>query len=447
MNKVKLAVILPFRNEPDSWLQRTARSFIKNMPVDLDYRIFCIHDGDDDTNTPIKWIEDEERVELLSTGPVQCGCNVARNLGYEAGVAWGADVFEFSDSHMTFDDMGPKGMLTMVAGALASRCITVTQSKGLDSEESRGIGCELYLFKFTGLQAKWVRHSTSKAEWLPSPCPMGAAYFVSATTANILASATGNLFDATAGTWGFTEGALAIKCWLLSIPILFHATIFSRHCYKTKNPNPGASIGRKKNFCHSMALLLSTDMYNQQFKPLAANLLNVKGELEVSSKVVDIFPDGLNKEREAMMWDKLFGLNPSLDGSGGRGILDEAVLGELITTLESSKQAPKVLVYEPSGAVFALLGRVLRAKITLITTQNYTFRTWKVLDTAIKRLTVRKFDADSTQYLRHIEHPTYVLINGVLDPQPILDRYEGICPVVHWKPELPYLPKSARDKT
>jgi len=98
-------------------------------------------------------------------------------------------------------------------------------------------------------------------------CPMGACYVMSRETIERLSAPTGRLWDDVAGRWGFSEQALAVKAFLLGIPILVSETLATHHHYKGVNsvPNAGQEVWRNATF--SLAALLSEETFDLRFRP------------------------------------------------------------------------------------------------------------------------------------------------------------------------------------
>ena len=214
------------------------------------------------------------------------GVGASRNAGL--AVATG-DVISFHDAHMRFPDAAElrevsKGKYTGALGcleaaaeeALATDAVVSTYSRDVRKQRGFvGYGAELHYNRKDGLQPKY-RIYKSEDEWHRVACPMGAGYFFSRTLADRLAAVTGELWDDTAGRWGFSEQALAVKAFLMDVPVLVSRDIFIRHLYRSQNPCPDAGKELAKNMVRSMSRILTPESFNLRFRPHALKRMTEK---------------------------------------------------------------------------------------------------------------------------------------------------------------------------
>jgi len=195
------------------------------------------------------------------------GVGRSRNAGYLAacgqGVSAPCDVVSFHDAHMRFE---PGTVERLARKALETDAIVCAYSRGFERQSTfTGYGCDLFYNRKDGLQPKWRMYKPDE-EWARVPGMMGAAYFVSRTLAERLCAPTGELWEDTAGRWGFSEQALSVKAFLMDVPILVSRDIFIRHLYRSKNKVPNAGRETWLNVAASMSALLEPETFRVRFK-------------------------------------------------------------------------------------------------------------------------------------------------------------------------------------
>jgi len=198
------------------------------------------------------------------------GVGRSRNAGLAAALASGADVVSFHDAHMRFP---PGVMEALAAKAVESGAIVTSKAAGWRDKKTgkphgfRAWGADLHWNLGYGLQPKYRIYPKHQPEWIRVPSPMGACYVMGRETIERLSAPTGRLWDDVAGRWGFSEQALAVKAFLLGIPVLVSRDLKTHHHYKETNPVPNAGLETWKNVCYSMAALLSEETFDERFRP------------------------------------------------------------------------------------------------------------------------------------------------------------------------------------
>ncbi len=218
---------------------------------------------------------DMPNVRLLRNKQRQ-GVGRSRNRGWKESTG---HAISFHDAHMRFPD---GGLETLSMKALTSGAIICSASGGINSKKGRLYGADLYWnFKY-GLQPKYRTQRPDK-EWARVPCPMGAGYVMSRETAERLEAATGQLWEDVAGVWGMSEEALAVKAFLLDIPVLVSRDVHIGHHYCETNPNPGIGEGYALNQCRSMAQLFYGETFEKRFRPWAVAKLGEAKVVEITA--------------------------------------------------------------------------------------------------------------------------------------------------------------------
>ncbi len=227
--------------------------------VDLEIVLVDDASGDGSCNDRANWdLGGAELVYVRHDRPL--GVGRARNAGLAAA---SGRVVSFHDAHMRFP---ARSLDALAAKALLSGAIVSSASAGLDDTEPQWWGCDLFWNRRDGLQPKWRVHRPA-AEWEPVPCPMGAGYVLSRDTVETLWRPSGRLWEDTAGRWGFSEQALAVKAFLLGVPVCVSRDHHVGHLYRSSNPVPDAARHVWRNVCRATALLLPPATFRERFLP------------------------------------------------------------------------------------------------------------------------------------------------------------------------------------
>ncbi len=298
------------------------------------------------------------------------GVGRARNAGLAVALQWGADVVSFHDGHMRF----PEGVMeALAAKALESPAIVTSKAKGWwfgedhpqvkagkvkagDERPFRAWGADMHWNSGYGLQPKYriyakpgtgPRKGTGTStplgslsppvlspstdadpghargqdpnglrvqspEWARVPCPMGACYVFGRRAIERLMAPTGRLWDDVAGRWGFSEQAIAVKAFLLDIPVLVSRDLATHHHYRNANPVPNAGVETWKNVCWSMAALLSDEAFDLRFRDFCDARLGREQARRITAQARDAAAQAgsyrpCDPPREDMIWTHLLG--------------------------------------------------------------------------------------------------------------------------------------------
>jgi len=278
VERLRISAVITAFNEGQE-VARTLESLAESV-AEADLEIVLVDDGSSDGSCDAGALG--RSVRLLRHEEPQ-GVGRSRNDGWSAVRRTGGDVVSFHDAHMRFQR---GGLEALARRALQSECFVCAGSNGLEHQKgSRLFCCDLFYNRKDGLQPKWLYVGKPPAEeWTRSPAPMGAGYVMSRATAERLEAATGTLWDDTAGRWGFSEQALAVKAFLLGIPVLFGRDVVFRHLYRGRNPVRNAGTELWKNATRCTALLFGREAWEKRFKAWCVRRLGERVVAALSEK-------------------------------------------------------------------------------------------------------------------------------------------------------------------
>jgi len=262
VERLHVAAVVTAHNEGDE-VRRTVQSVADSIDrAFLD--VIVVDDASSDGSCPPDQLARiggrNVRVAVVRHQQAQ-GVGRSRNHGARLACERGAHVVSFHDAHMRF----PSGGIEALAlGALASDGIVCSASAGLHDDAPRWWGCDLFWNARDALQPKW-RMKPPDGAWGRVPCPMGAAYVISVATVERLSRPTGRLWEDTAGRWGFSEQALAVKAFLMDVPVLVSRDVHTGHLYRERNPVPDAAREVWRNICRATAVLLPERIFQERF--------------------------------------------------------------------------------------------------------------------------------------------------------------------------------------
>ncbi|MFO7957218.1 MAG: glycosyltransferase family 2 protein [Candidatus Brocadiia bacterium] len=304
---VHLGAVITARNEGDE-VQATVRSLAASVRA-ARLTVIVVDDASTDGSCADLRVQGADLTVARHVEPL--GVGRARNAGWALAERAGGDVVSFHDAHMRF----PDGVLeTLARKALRTNAVVCSKSKGLEhqNQDFCGWGCNLLYNERDGLQAKWRPAPEGRAEFARVPAPMGACYVMSRPTANRLERATGRLWDDVAGRWGFSEQALAVKAFLLDIPILVARNAVTRHLYRDSNPVPNAARETWRNVTHVTATLFGRRLFEERFRAHCERHLP-RGEVDRIAERAFAAREPNWKRPPEEVFTHLCGKNPSLD--------------------------------------------------------------------------------------------------------------------------------------
>jgi len=280
--RLRLSAVLTARNEGDQ-VAATIRSFAASVR-DVDLEIVLVDDGSSDGScAPDALPRDLGCTLVVVRQEGQQGVGKSRNAGWRRATG---DVVSFHDAHMR----APEGALDALAlRAARADAFVCSSSGGINSSRPRLWGADLFwnVSPHGPLQPQY-RLRRPEQEWEPVPCPMGAGYVVARRVAERLEAATGQLWDDTAGVWGFSEQAMAVKCWLMQLPVVVSRDWHLGHKYRDANPARGANDGLWRNACRCTRLLFGEGEWRRRFEPWLVQRLGPERVAEIVDDVPEI---------------------------------------------------------------------------------------------------------------------------------------------------------------
>jgi glycosyltransferase involved in cell wall biosynthesis len=300
-DRIRHAAIITARDEGEE-VRRTVQSLLAGVDRKrVDLHVVLVDDGS--TDGSCEFTPGDARVSRVAHASPR-GVGRSRNAGWRVARKVSAEAISFHDAHMRFPPSHeatadePHGLEKLARRALEQGTFVCAGSRGLREDSTPLWGCDLEPDPNEGLRPRWrdvgraglcKRHQASDWDavprWMPSPCPMGAGYVMSRRTAERLAATTGCLWDDVAGRWGFSEQAMAVKCFLQDVRIEFSRDVVMGHLYRTVNPLPTAGRECRRNAVYCLALLLGTAEFDRRVRPWAVRWLGEAwvGELTASA--------------------------------------------------------------------------------------------------------------------------------------------------------------------
>jgi len=373
-SRLRIAAVITSWNEGDE-VQRTVASLRDSVSDDTDLCIILVDDGS--TDGSCGFADDPADVTLRHCAPR--GVGVSRNAGYWQARHWGAHIVSFHDAHMRF----PSGGLERLARrAVQSRAIVCSGSTGLDGG-ARNWGCDMFWNRRDGLQPKWRDQELPADEWSRSPCPMGAGYVMDMRTAARLRDATGELWDDTAGRWGFSEQALAVKAFLLDVPVEFSRDVVFQHLYRTTNPTPNAAAAVRRNVCYAMARILGEEMFGRRFRAWCEKGLGEAEVVDLLARTQGGEPVGTPQAR-ARLWTHLIGKRAPIAHSHPAHSWLERVDAAIVELGERfpKGQGARILQWRPGEATMRIWQALPEAELHCIARRGHRADNWHDLFTA-----------------------------------------------------------------
>jgi GT2 family glycosyltransferase len=323
--RMHIGAVITARNE-GAEVRKTVQNLAASV-LNSDLTVILVDDGSKDENCTdhSAWKLNGARLQVVRHAE-SLGVGRSRNAGSALARDLGCNVVSFHDAHMRFTwpgTQGPGGLERLArkalrgpvpgplrrsgasadAGRPGGLCIICAGSNGYKVERGRDRAagnrlfcCDLLYNAAYGLQPKWrIVGKAPPHEWEPSPCPMGAGYVMSASTCSALEAATacpeqgraGQLWEDTAGRWGFSEEALAVKAHLLDVPVLFSRDVVFRHLYRGANPLPRADRERWRNVTRATALLLGRELFETRFRGLCEKKLGAAEVERITGPALD----------------------------------------------------------------------------------------------------------------------------------------------------------------
>jgi len=370
IERLKISAVITAHNEGDE-VRRTVESLAASVRY-ADLEILLVDDGSRDGCCAGLAADGARLVLLRHDEP----WGVGRSRNHGVRVASG-DVVTFHDAHMRFP-VG--GLETLALKALASGAVVCSGGAGIEHTKPQWWGCDLFWNARDGLQPKW-RMAPPQEAWGRVPCPMGAGYVISRTTADALAAATGHLWDDVAGRWGFSEQALAVKAFLLDVPVLVSRDVQIGHLYRESNPIPDATREVWRNICRAAAVIFPEHVFDERFGPCCERRLGAEEARRIAGEARRNRPDPAWAREPEEVFTHLCGRDSRITEPHP----DNAWLGEVRRAAEALKARKpdgdglRVLQWRP-GEATPLVRRLLpHAEMRAIECSEHRMQNWRAL--------------------------------------------------------------------
>jgi GT2 family glycosyltransferase len=359
-------------------------------------RVFLVDDASDDGSCREagSWGVGRAEVSLLRNETGQ-GVGRSRNGGAEAALTAGCDVITFHDAHMRF----PAGAVeALAARALREPAVVTSAARGWwDADGSahpfRAWGADLHWNARDGLQPKYRIYCTDRPRWTRVPCPMGACYVMSRETARRLAAPTARLWDDVAGRWGFSEQALALKAYLLGVPVFVARDLATHHRYRSRNPVPSAGTEVWRNCCFATAALLGPETFDVRFRPYCEARLGADQVGALAGEARRGVHRPWTTDEERRVFTHLLGRDAPVTGPHP----DHHWMGELEAWLRArsrTKGGTRVLQWRPGESTLAILRALPQARVTCLEWHEHRLQNWAPVLSRFENATLKRVTLD-----------------------------------------------------
>jgi len=388
---LKIACVITACNEGPE-VERTVRSLLGSI-IGRQHTVRAVVVDDGSTDESCSGIREkdsgERQVQVIRHDPA-LGVGRARNAGAYAGLRWGADVITFHDGHMRF----PNGVIEALAlKAHETGAITFSKAKGWwyppDHPEVRdgkakpgqprsfvAWGSDIHWNRKDLVQPKYRIYKSGESPWPRIPCPMGACYVFARETVARLTAPTGRLWEDVAGRWGFSEQALAIKAFLLGVPVLLGRDLPTMHKYRSANPVQGAGSENMRNAAFALAALLSPQTFDLRFRDACRAHVGEKGLAALVRRARGgghELPWSPQDERE--MFLRLFGRGATVSEPHlCHRWLDALDLSE--GNIAGLPRPPRVLQWRPGESTLLIRRLFPEARITCLEWSEHRAQNW-----------------------------------------------------------------------
>ncbi len=396
--RLRIGAVITARNEGDE-VHETVKSLADSV-IDAQLMVALVDDGSTDGSCDAERFSDVDADHVVITRirhEESEGVGRSRNAGWATARGLGCDVVTFHDAHMRFNpgDLEALAVKALRTGALVTGASHDVPSKG------RLRGCWMHYSAGYGIQPKWATagqvrdyvpeglregkpkpdrpDSAPLPEWWRTPCMMGACYVVPVETGKKLEAATGQLWDDTAGVWGFSEQALSIKAWLLDVPILQSRDYAAGHNYRGHNPHPDANAGQWRNIARCTALYFGREVFDRRFRTWCEGNLPA-GELEeiVAGALADAPEPGCWLHHPHDAFTHLLGIGAPITGLHPEHkwlLVVQEVCRELAAE-HPEGEGVRVLQWRPGEATLLCRYLLPKAEIIALEVAGYRVKVW-----------------------------------------------------------------------
>jgi len=232
---------------------------------------------------------------------------------------------------------------------------------------------------------------------------MGGAYAISRKTAEKLSRCTGQLWEDTAGKWGASEQMLALKAFLLNVPVYVVGDIRAYHLYRKINKVPDSVAETFRNSCRGCRVAFSDPIYNFFFRPIFIEKLGLSEVIQIERDVDVVRPWSLEDEERLILM--LFGKNPSLTDIHPNNEWIE----ELCKTLSGLPENASIFQWRPGPSTYFVKKCLPKANLICVDMPGHRMKLWE---------TIAKYNDFEvrTPLVKEDEYVTYpVLLDNMFD--------------------------------
>jgi glycosyltransferase involved in cell wall biosynthesis len=373
---LKISAVIPCYNEDPEKLQTTVDTMQESILDGTDLEIILLNDG---TDIPVD-VDNSGVTVVDNTVDNNTGIGAMQSINKGIEMSTG-DVVTSWDSHMRVSIPGT--LETLASKALENEpCITVMPSRGYDPDAGGQLrGCYMYWNIKDGIQCRWRNDPKSKKEWIRVPAMMGADYGYSRKTIEMMSEPTGQFWDNIIGRWGFGEQSMAIKAFLMDVPIYLCNHHPVGHFYRDKNPlaNSGQDVVHSvwENIVYSTALVLHKETFNQRLRPYCSRRMKDSRLNELVAKAEkdrNFLPADIAKERK--IFTDLFGYQAKITETHPDNSWIESTIQDLKET-KPQDEVGSILVFRPNEILFDLVETYPNAKIHVFDFRGPRYKNWR----------------------------------------------------------------------
>lgn len=265
---LRIAIILPVRNEKTD-LESTIQGFRDTKHPTTDMRFYVIDDGS--TDGGVEHLPAATDLTTIRHDKSE-GEGISRNEGCELACAAGVDGFIVHDAHMWQIGMGGHERMVTTAMKTGGLVCGATHPLLYGKYEKDFVRYGGRLIWRTepedknhqpGLRTYWNYHA--KLTETPIQCLFGASYCMTPETFRRIGG-----WQDTVAPYGFGEGAMALKAFMLGIPTFCRNDAHFKHRFRGPRPYPMSGRYYWQNLVWCLRILIGEDLFHDIFEETCA---------------------------------------------------------------------------------------------------------------------------------------------------------------------------------